>query len=395
MTEAAGFDRDFSLGELLGTRDADDLCRTLSGLLGTPVAILDERGEPFGAMAPPPGGERVPLVLELEPVGFLAAACPAAALADAARMVRWGLLSRARLRMVSDLHLEAVRADYAKLQQQNEALKASEAKYRDLAATLDAKVKEQIKVIDERQLQLYQAERLASIGQLAAGVAHEINNPLGFIGSNLSAAERYLKGLEDLRAVVPSTVWEARDLDFVFTDFAELLTDSRVGIDRIARIVKDLKGFSSVDQPEEQVVNLNAQLETLMSVLVGQKPDAVTLSTDFSPLPPLLCLPGHLNQAFLNILQNALQAVAAGGIVTVHTRTEEGVISVEISDSGPGIPPEIRARIFDPFFTTRGVGSGTGLGLTVARDIILAHSGTVSVICPPQGGTRVTVNLPV
>ncbi|NMF88210.1 sensor histidine kinase [Aromatoleum petrolei] len=395
MTEMTGFDRDFSLGELLSTRDADDLCHTLSGLLGTPVAILDVGGGSFGGMVPPPGGERAPLVLELEPVGFLAADCTASALGSAARIVRWGLLSRARLRMVSDLHLEAVRADYAKLQQQNEALKASEAKYRDLAASLDAKVKEQIKVIDERQLQLYQAERLASIGQLAAGVAHEINNPLGFIGSNLSAAERYLHSLEDLRAVVPSPVWEVRDLDFVFEDFSELLKDSRAGIDRIARIVRDLKGFSSVDQPQEQVVDLNAQLETLMSVLVGQKAESVTLSTDFSPLPPLLCLPGHLNQAFLNILQNALQAVTEGGIVTVHTRTEGGAIAVEVSDSGRGIPPEIRARIFDPFFTTRGVGSGTGLGLTVARDIILAHSGTVTVICPPQGGTRVTVNLPV
>ncbi|NMG76922.1 sensor histidine kinase [Aromatoleum diolicum] len=395
MTDMVGFDRDFSLGELLSTRDADELCRTLTALLGTPVAMLDERCNAFGSAAHVVGGCRTPLVLELEPVGFLEADCPQDSLSGAARTVRWGLLSRARLRMVSDLHLEAVRADYAKLQQQNEALKASEAKYRELAATLDAKVKEQIKIIDERQLQLYQAERLASIGQLAAGVAHEINNPLGFISSNLSAAERYLQSLEDLRSVVPSTDWQARDLDFLFKDFVELLKDSRVGIDRIARIVKDLKGFSSVDQPEEQVVDLNAQLETLLTVLVGQKPPSITLSTDFAPLPPLLCLPGHLNQAFLNILQNALLAVGDGGIVTVHTRTDGTSISVEVTDTGPGIPDEIRARIFDPFFTTRGVGSGTGLGLTVARDIILAHSGTVTVICPPHGGTRVTVNLPV
>lgn len=395
MTDNTGFDRDFSLGELLSARDADELSRVLTALVGAPVAILDERGAPFGSTMPAAGAARAPLILELEPVGFLDASCPPAALADAARLVRWGLLSRARLRMVSDLHLEAVRADYAKLQQQNEALKASEAKYRELAASLDAKVKEQIKIIDERQLQLYQAERLASIGQLAAGVAHEINNPLGFIASNLSSAERYLGKLAELRPLVPGDAWQARDLDFLLEDFAELLKDSRVGIDRIARIVKDLKGFSSVDQPEEQVVDLNAQLNSLLAVVIGQKPPAVTLTTDFEPLPRLLCLPGHLNQAFLNILQNALLAVADGGTVTVRTRSTGEAITVEIADTGPGIPTDIRARVFDPFFTTRSVGSGTGLGLTVARDIVLAHGGTVAVICPPHGGTSVTIKLPV
>ena len=395
MSDNAGFDRDFSLGELLAPRDADELCRMLATLLAAPVALLDEAGKPYGSTLPAAGTVRAPLILELEPVGFLEAPCPPAALAEAARLVRWGLLARARLRMVSELHLEAVRADYAKLQQQNEALKASEAKYRELAASLDAKVKEQVRIIDERQLQLYQAERLASIGQLAAGVAHEINNPLGFIHSNLSSAERYLGNLAELRPLVPADTWQARDLDFLLEDFSELLRDSRAGIDRIARIVKDLKGFSSVDQPEEQVVDLNAQLDSLLAVISGQKSPAVTLTTDFEPLPRLLCLPGHLNQAFLNILQNALQAVAGGGTVTVRTRVVGEAITVEIADTGPGIPTDVRARVFDPFFTTRSVGSGTGLGLTVARDIVLAHGGTVAVICPPHGGTSVTIRLPV
>ncbi|HJV27184.1 MAG TPA: ATP-binding protein [Aromatoleum sp.] len=395
MSEASGFDRDFSLGELLGPRDADELCRALSNQLDCPVALLDETGAPFGAVVPSPDAERAPLILELEPVGYLAAACDPAKLKEAARLVRWGLVSRARVRMVSDLHLEAVRADYAKLQQQNEALKTSEAKYRELAATLDAQVKEQIKIIDERQRQLYQAERLASIGQLAAGVAHEINNPLGFISSNLSSAERYLAGLADLRDVIPAQAWKARDLDFVFEDFGELLHDSRGGIERIARIVRDLKGFSSVDQPEEQMVDLNQQLESLLVVIEGQKPPEVTVIPDLQPVPRLLCLPGHLNQAFFNILQNALQAVARGGEVAVRTRSVGDAITVEIADTGPGIPPDVQQRVFDPFFTTREVGSGTGLGLTVARDIVLAHGGSVSLICPPHGGTSVTIRLPV
>ncbi len=396
MGAEGGFDRDFTLPELLSPRDAAELCAVAGAVLGVPVAVLDAAGAVYGDGPPPPAdAARAPLVVELEPLGFIAAACPPPALAEVARLLRWGLLARARLRMVSDLHLEAVRADYARLQQQNEALKISEAKYRELAASLDAKVREQTQIIDERQRQLYQAERLASIGQLAAGVAHEINNPLGFINSNLSAAERYREQLAGLRDALPAVEWQARDLDFVFADFADLLRDARDGVDRIARIVRDLKGFSSVDQPEEQVVDLNAQLASLLAVVNGQKKATIRLVTDFQPLPKLMCLPGHLNQAFLCILQNALQAVeAAGGTVTVRTRAVGEQITVSIADDGPGIPEDVLPRVFDPFFTTRGVGAGTGLGLTVARDIVLAHGGRIVIDLPLAGGTVVNVELP-
>lgn len=395
MSVEAGFDREFVLAELITARDADELCAPLEALLGAPVALLDAAGAPFGATPEPPGAARAPLVLELEPVGHLACACDAAALRAAARLVRWGLLSRARFRMVSDLHLEAVRADYAKLQQQNEALKASEAKYRELAAALDAQVKEQVKIIDERQRQLYQAERLASIGQLAAGVAHEINNPLGFVTSNLSAAERYVAQFAGLREQVAPDKWQAADMDFVLEDFAELLADSQQGVARIARIVRDLKGFSSVDKPDVQLADLNEHLESLFAVIAGQKPAGVTLKRELGPLPPLMCLPGHLNQAFLNILQNALQAVGFQGTVTLRSFASDTHITVQIDDDGPGIAAEVLPYIFDPFYTTRGVGGGTGLGLTVARDIVLTHGGTITADNRPGGGARFTVELPL
>lgn len=395
MSGGPAFDRDFVLSELITTKDADEMAGALHSMLGSPVAVLDANGARLGGADAAVAAQRAALTLELEPVGFLACACAPEQLAAAARAVRWGLLSRARFRMVSDLHMEAIRADYAKLQQQNEALKRSEKSYRELSEALDAKVKEQIAIIDERQRQLYQAERLASIGQLAAGVAHEINNPLGFISSNLSSAGRYVADFAKLRTSVPTEEWQALDLDYALKDFADLLKDSRDGIDRIARIVKDLKGFSSVDQPDEQVVDLNAQLESLLSVIKGQKPAGVTITTDFAALPPLLCLPGHLNQAFLNILHNALQAVGENGAISVRTRATPERISVRIADNGPGIPDELIPRVFDPFFTTRSVGSGTGLGLTVARDIVLAHGGSVSVNNPIEGGTTVTIELPV
>ncbi|NMF86924.1 sensor histidine kinase [Aromatoleum petrolei] len=395
MSGEAGFDREFVLGELIAARDADELCTQLTPVLGAPVALLDAAGAPFGAAAEPPGAIRAPLVLELEPLAYLACACDAAALKAAARVVRWGLLSRARFRMVSDLHLEAVRADYAKLQQQNEALRASEAKYRELAEALDAKVKEQVRIIDERQRQLYQAERLASIGQLAAGVAHEINNPLGFVTSNLSSAERYVAQLAALRDYVPAERWKAVDMDFVLADFSELIADSQQGVTRIARIVRDLKGFSSVDKPDVQLANLNEHLESLFAVIAGQKPAGVTLHSELGPLPPLTCLPGHLNQAFLNMLQNALQAVDQHGSVTLRSSATDTHIVVQIDDDGPGIAAEVLPHIFDPFYTTRGVGGGTGLGLTVARDIVLTHGGTITAENRPDGGARFTVELPL
>lgn len=396
MNHEASFDRDFTLGDLLNVRDADDFATALAALLGSPATVLDAQGRPYGSQPEPPGATRAPLILELEPLGFVAACAPPAALAGAARLMRWGLLSRARLRMVSDLHLEAVRADYARLQQQNEALRVSEARYRELAGELDAKVRAQIEVIDARQRQLYQAERLAAVGQLAAGVAHEINNPLGFIGSNLSAAERYRAKLAELRPLVPAAEWQARDLDFVLDDLGELLRDTRAGVDRIARIVRDLKGFSSVDQPEAQQVDLNEQLAALLAVMRGQTPPGVVVVTEFSPLPPLRCVPGTLNQAFQNVLLNALQAAAAGGgRVTVRTQAAADALHIAVVDDGPGIAPEVMPHIFDPFFTTRGVGSGTGLGLTVARDIVRAHRGTIAVDCPPGGGTCVTLIIPV
>lgn len=394
MSAPVVFDRDFTLQELLSARDADEMCAAASRILGAPVAMLDAAGKAFGSAAAPAQAARAPLVLELDPLGYIAATCPQDALDAAARLLRVALLARARLRMVSDLHLESVRADYAKLQQQNEALVASERRYRELATTLDATVKAQVKVIDERQRQLYQADRLASIGQLAAGVAHEINNPLGFVKSNLSSAERYLGSLLELRPVIPPAAWQARDLDALFQDFVELIRESRDGVERIARIVRDLKGFSSVDQPEAQFVDLNAQLGSLVAVVRGQQQPGVRVVTDFESLPQLRCVPGQLNQAFLNIVQNAILAVGPGGTVTARTRATGKDVVVQFVDDGPGIPKEVLPRIFDPFFTTRAVGAGTGLGLTVTRDIVHAHDGRIAIDCPPEGGTVVTLTFP-
>jgi signal transduction histidine kinase len=297
----------------------------------------------------------------------------------------------------------AMGADHNALLECQQALQASEARYRELAQALDERVRAQVALLDERQRQVYLAERLASVGQLAAGIAHEINNPVGFMLSNLETGRRYLPKLRELRGqLAPGSAaalrWAQLDLDFVVGDLEDLLAECIDGAQRIARIVRDVKGFSSVDKPDPEDVDLNAQLAAVAAIVMAPRPEGVLVTEDYTPgLPRLLCLPGHLNQVFVNLLNNALQAVHGrqDARIGIHTRQEGGELVVDIVDNGTGIAPEVLPRVFDPFFTTRGVGSGTGLGLTVARDIVGAHDGHLTLLSQPGVGTTARVRLPV
>lgn len=406
--QSARFDRELSLAELLPPKEAERLASSLGMLLDSPVAMLDLRGDVLaGAHGIAADAERVELVLELEPVGYLLApqARPVARGAAAA-LVRQLLVARARYAMASGAHLAIVQADYEELQRQNAALKLSEANYKALSEALEARVAEQVKVIDERQRQLYQAERLASLGQLAAGVAHEINNPIGFVRSNLGTAEKYLGKLlavgEALKTLPGGeAVRTAADLDFLLEDFADLLKDSVGGVDRVARIVTDLKGFSNVDRPQEEMMDLSAILASACNMIEPKLPAGVRLLRDLHPLPPTLCLPGHLSQALLGMLNNARQAIedqnatsAAGGEIRVSSRLVNQQSVLVIEDTGIGIPAANLAHVYDPFFTTRPVGQGTGLGLTVARDIVQVHGGQIEIDSTPGQGTRISVSIP-
>jgi signal transduction histidine kinase len=396
MTEA--FDREPTLDELLPAPLLDRIGSLLADLLGADLAILDAAGAiVLGRL--PANAVRVPLTVELDAVGHLAAAADQKRLQAAANLMLEVLLSRRRYLMASRLHVESVAADYAELLEKHAALQASEARYKELSAELEARVEAQVRLLDDRQRQLYQAENLASLGRLAAGVAHEINNPIGFARSNVSTFSGYLQRFGQLKARLADAdaAWRELDLDFMLEDGGVLVEETLGGIDRVARIVSDLKGFSNVDRPAEEVVDLNDNLRQAVAVLQGQLPAGASLTASYGVLPRLLCLPGHLNQVFVNILRNAIQAVADSGrpgTVSVATAAAAPGVAVTIHDSGIGMSPDQIEHAFDPFFTTRAVGQGTGLGLTVARDIVQAHDGRIQIASRPGDGTTVTVILP-
>lgn len=391
----AAFDREWTLTELIPRAQWPTLEDLLGDLLGCPVSLTDElptEGLPAAAHA-------AALAVELEPIGWLLGpAARAAALEAAAALLRQTLVARQRYQMASALHLESVHADYLALLDKHHALEQSEARYRALAAELEARVAEQVGTIEMRQRQLYQAERLASVGQLAAGVAHEINNPLGFVRSNLNSARQYLAQLEAARQAFTagdSQAWRKIDADFLLADFAELLRDSVDGVDRIAAIVRDLKGFSSIDRDEHATVDLGASLAELGRLLQGRLPPGARLGHEGETCAALRCRPGLLQQALFNLLDNALKAIGAGGRITIRCHQTPGWQHLQIVDDGEGIAPEHLARVFDPFFTTRPVGAGIGLGLTLARDIVLAHRGEIAIDSVPGTGTRVSLRLPL
>jgi len=257
--------------------------------------------------------------------------------------------------------------------------------------------------------QLLHQEKMASIGQLAAGVAHEINNPIGFISSNISTMQKYLDRLTGflaqqsagLEQVAPpelkEELSEARrklKIDHLLLDSHSLLAESQEGAERVRVIVQNLKSFSRVDEAQASWVDLNECLESTINIAWNELKYKTTLVRDYGELPAIKCHPQQLNQVFLNMLVNAAHAIETRGEITVSSRREGDLVAVAISDTGGGIPEEIRSRIFEPFFTTKAVGKGTGLGLSISYDIIEKHGGSIEVESSPAG-TTFTIRLPI
>jgi signal transduction histidine kinase len=257
-----------------------------------------------------------------------------------------------------------------------------------LNETLEARVEERTHELRETQTLLLQSEKMRTLGQLVAGVAHELNNPIGFVHANLKLLEEYVDKLTAQQASGQDT---ARTREAI----AKLLSRSREGTDRVKKIVADLRTFSRMDQAELQEADLNEEIDRTLTLMEPRCKNCIEIERDFSPLPRVRCHAGQLNQVFMNLLMNACDALGDRGHIWVRTRSADGRVRLEFEDDGPGIPEAVRDRVFEPFFTTKPVGQGTGLGLSLSHGIVERHGGRIWCDSERGGGTRFVIELPV
>ncbi len=271
------------------------------------------------------------------------------------------------------------------------------------------------------QFQILQSDKMAAIGQLAAGIAHEINNPVGFVSSNLKTLTDYQMnlgqmiseyrnfidhlsqakstGLDDseidnLTASLQTKETEL-DISFILEDIPNLIRESCEGLDRIKQIVLDLKNFSHPGEDVLKLADINHNLDSTLNIVWNELKYKATIIKDYGELPQVNCYPQQINQVFMNLLVNAAHAIENKGEIHITTRQSGNHVEIAISDTGQGIAAENLPRIFDPFFTTKAVGKGTGLGLNVSHNIVKKHHGVIDVSSEPGKGTTFTVRLPI
>lgn len=262
--------------------------------------------------------------------------------------------------------------------------------------------------LKQSQALIIQQEKMASIGQLAAGVAHEINNPVGFVNSNLGTLANYIASLfrviaayETVETVAGTEAFlqvaelkKSVDFSYLLEDIPSLLKESQEGLSRVKRIVQDLKDFSHVDESNWQFASIEQGLESTLNVVANEIKYKAVVQREYAGLPEVECLPSQLNQVFMNMLINAAQAIENKGVITVRTGVLGDEVWVEVEDTGKGISPEHLNRIFDPFFTTKPVGRGTGLGLSLSYGIVQKHHGRIEVKSELGRGSVFRVYLP-
>jgi signal transduction histidine kinase len=267
---------------------------------------------------------------------------------------------------------------------------------------------ELIRELAQAHSHLLQVEKLASIGHLAAGVAHEINNPIGFINSNLGTLQRYTSDMLRALAIYEKSEGEMtqetravltelkQQIDFVYLreDIGSLLSESLAGLLRVKRIVQDLRDFSHVGEAEKQFADLEAGLDSTLNVMSNEFRQGIEVVKAYGGIPEIECMPSQINQVFMNILLNAVQAIDGSGQITVRTGRDNGSVWVEVQDSGKGIKPEEIDHIFDPFFTTKSAGSAVGLGLSLCYGIVRRHGGRIDVKSELGKGSVFRVVLP-
>ena len=347
--------------------DSGGMLTLLARIIRGRLSVWDQTGSMVQAFGEEDGfaevGTTLPIRIEAEPVGEIrvhaSASDPVARLAVA-------ILDQAYTRaLVVDTYRETLSDSYEALLIRNRELEK-------LSASLEQQVRERTLALDRAHARLAQEEKVAAIGRLAAGVAHELNTPLACVRSNLNFLKEFLPGEGEALGI---------------------LKESIAMTDRAAGIVRDLSGFSHVDDIGEAPLDLNQEVDHALERLAV--PPGVKVEKEYAPLPKVGADGRRLTVAILHLLENARDAVAGGGSIHIVTAVRERHVELRIRDSGPGIPPETLGRVFDPFFTTKDVGHGTGLGLTVARDIARAHGGDLTLECPAEGGTVASILIPL
>ena len=295
------------------------------------------------------------------------------------------------------------------------ALRDSEGQLRAKNQELETAIlaeQEAYQVLGQAQEQLVLTEKLASLGRLVAGVAHEVNNPLSFVHNNMVVVQRdtaaicaalalYQEADAELAQRDPDLFGRIRalcakqDVAYAMANLSEILGRSTDGLQRIRQIVKDLRDFSRSDERSPQEVDLNAGIASTVNMIRGQAHEhEVEVRLEPGTLAPVRCFPAKINQVVLNLATNAIDACAAGGLVVVRTRSGAEGVEIEVEDNGKGMDEAVRGKIFDPFFTTKPQGRGMGLGLSISYGIVRDHGGRIEVQSTPGRGSRFTVYLP-
>lgn len=308
-------------------------------------------------------------------------------------------------------------ANFLKRYEAEQALALANQELEHSVAERTAELQATLERLKQAQAQMVQDEKMASLGQLVAGVAHEINNPVNFISGNINPAREYAEDLLNLIALYQQeypqpTAAIAReidnlDLDFLAPDFLKLLASLKTGTDRIQEIVLSLRNFSHLDEAGMKLADICDGIESTLLIL-GSKLRSVNIVKDYGNCPSIECLPGQLNQVFMNILANAADAIEEKiermpddenyrPEICIRSQTVgDRWMQITIMDNGPGIPEEIRDRLFDPFFTTKSVGKGTGLGLSISYQIVVEkHRGEIEVASSLGEGTTFTIKIPL
>jgi signal transduction histidine kinase len=296
---------------------------------------------------------------------------------------------------------QAIAESNEKLQTINEEIKAKS----EIVENQRDSLAQTLQQLKSTQTQLVQAEKMASLGQLTAGIAHEINNPINFVSGNIVSVEANLQDIMEIVKAYEQTYPENEKIkqlkqDIYYQDsideMATLVAGIKEGAHRTAEIVKGLRTFSRLDEDELKEADLHENIDSTLMLLHSQYKDRIVIEKDYAPLPPIECYPGKLNQVLMNLLANAIQAIEGKGTIKIATiLAADDQVLISIADSGKGMDAVTQQRIFEPFFTTKDVGKGTGLGLSIALGIVEAHRGTLEVESEVGRGTVFGLRLPL